>query len=154
MARAPGVGTGSGTSYCDGAVGRELSRLPCDFQYTKIEVRTTKMHRAAGIWIAALAILAMSPALFAQEVPDPSQTQFIIEALDTDSDGKISKSEATDEGMRQNFSFFDSDGDGGIDAQELKTVLTMLAGQNADPAPSADDSGEPFGAPDRRIGQR
>ena len=34
-------------------------------------VRTRKMHRAAGIFIAAIAALAMSPAIFAQESADP-----------------------------------------------------------------------------------
>ena len=34
-----------------------------------------------------------------------------------------------DDGMRQNLAFFDGNSDGGIDAEELERVLTILQGQ-------------------------
>ena len=55
----------------------------------------------------------------AQQVPDPSQAPVIVRALDT----------AADDGMRQNLAFFDGNSDGGIDAEELERVLTILQGQ-------------------------
>ena len=82
--------------------------------------------------IVMMAALVVSPALFAQspeQSPDPSQAPFILSSLDTDNDGKISKSEAADD-MKQNFEFIDSNRDGGIDLEELKEILKMAAAQN------------------------
>ena len=58
-----------------------------------------------------------------------SQPSSVLGSLDEDSDGKISASEAPDE-MKQGFAFIDSNGDGGIDLEELTTILEFLASQN------------------------
>ena len=57
-----------------------------------------------------------------------SQAPFILEALDTDKDGKISADEAVDD-MKQGFSMIDSNGDGGIDLEELTEILRRVATQ-------------------------
>ena len=59
---------------------------------------------------------------------DASQAPFILNMLDADKDGKISKSEAVDD-MKANFAMIDSNGDGGIDLDELTRILEMVAGQ-------------------------
>ena len=57
-----------------------------------------------------------------------SQPSTVLDSLDEDSNGKISASEAPDE-MKQGFAFIDSNGDGGIDLEELTTILEFLASQ-------------------------
>jgi len=95
-----------------------------------------------GIFIAAIATAVFSPTVFAQS------SQQILEALDADNDGAISKSEARDN-LKQNFALIDANGDGGIDAEELDRVLKMMAAQNdaqaqegdsAAPSPGGDPS--------------
>ena len=76
-----------------------------------------------GILIVSIATAAFSPATYAQT---PQQ---ILQALDADGDGAISKSEAQDD-MKQNFSFIDVNGDGGIDAEELDRILKLVESQN------------------------
>ncbi len=89
-----------------------------------------------GIFIAAIATAVFSPTVFAQS------SQQILEALDADNDGAISKSEARDN-MKQNFALIDANGDGGIDAEELDRVLAQndaqaQEGDSAAPSPGGD----------------
>jgi arylsulfatase A-like enzyme/uncharacterized protein (DUF1330 family) len=59
------------------------------------------------------------------------QAPLILLSRDSDKDGKISRSEAVD-GMKANFSLLDSNGDGGIDLDELKAILEQVATQGED----------------------
>jgi len=83
--------------------------------------------------VAAMAALMFSHLSFAQspeQAPEPSQAPFILSlsALDANSGGKINKRDAADD-MKQNFAFIDDNGDGGIDLEELKKILKMVAAQ-------------------------
>jgi pimeloyl-ACP methyl ester carboxylesterase len=49
--------------------------------------------------------------------------------FDKDNNNKISKSEAPDD-LKQNLSYIDSKGDGGVDLKEIKEILKMAAAQN------------------------
>ncbi len=60
--------------------------------------------------------------------PGASQAPTILRSLDVDGDGKISQSEAPAQ-LKQNFSFIDANGDGGIDIDELTRVLKMQSSQ-------------------------
>ncbi|MHC4404192.1 MAG: alpha/beta fold hydrolase [Planctomycetota bacterium] len=105
----------------------------------------TKRNSTAKALIAAAAVLMYSPFLAAQTPgqapPDPSQASFILGSLDQDGDGKISKTESVAD-MKQNFSFIDLDGDGGIDLTELTEVLKMVAAQSGS---GGSDSGSDAG---------
>ncbi len=92
----------------------------------------------AGMLIAAIVVLAFSPATHSQT---PQQ---LHQSLDADSDGAISKSEARDE-MKRNFSFIDANGDGGINLDELKGILNLVGSQQAEsiPGPANKSSGVP-----------
>jgi len=74
--------------------------------------------------MAAVTAMVLSTAISAQS---PQQ---IIDALDADRSGTISSTEAVDN-LKANFSFIDSNGDGGIDLAELTSILTMAASRNA-----------------------
>ncbi len=59
---------------------------------------------------------------------DSSQAPIILSSLDADKDGKISLGEAVED-MKANFAMIDSNGDGGIDIDELTRILKMVAPQ-------------------------
>ena len=84
--------------------------------------------------MAEIVVLAFSSVTYAQT---PQQ---VLQALDDDSDGEISKSEASDE-MKQNFSFIDANHDGGIDLDELERALKLVRSQQGQSSPS--DKGSP-----------
>ena len=63
-----------------------------------------------------------------RQSPGADQAPFILRSRDLDKDGKISRSEAVDS-MKANFSFIDSNDDGGIDLAELKALLKRVAAQ-------------------------
>ncbi len=86
------------------------------------QARKTKVQSAARALIAAMAAIVFSPAVAAQT---PQQ---VLDALDADHSGAISKDEAVDD-MKQNFSFIDANGDGGIDIDELTRILKMVESQ-------------------------
>ena len=101
-------------------------------------MRTIRAHQILFL-VAAMVAFVFSPAVLAQSpdqptLPDPSQAPLILDTLDRDSDGKISRSEAPDD-VKQSFAFIDSNGDGGIDLAELKRMLKMVAAQNRPGAP-------------------
>jgi len=102
----------------------------------------SKRNTTAKALIVAFAAFMLVPAAVAQS------PQEIIDMLDADNSGAISKDEAVDD-MKTNFSFIDTNGDGDIDLEELDTILKMVASQNgqSDPtaeAPSAQNSsGDP-----------
>jgi len=82
---------------------------------------------------------------------DPSRASLILATLDKDGDEKISKSEAPDQ-LKQNFTFVDRNGDGGIDLAELKAVLRLAANRpgsdgTAKPTPGTAESNLPAGEP-------
>ena len=58
----------------------------------------------------------------------PNQAKFILRSMDANKDGKISKDEAAAD-MKANFAMVDSNGDGGIDIDELTRILKMVASQ-------------------------
>ncbi len=64
-----------------------------------------------------------------QASPSPDRALSILSTLDTDSDKKISESEAQG-GLKQNFAFIDGNGDGGIDLGELEAILESVAAQD------------------------
>jgi uncharacterized protein (DUF1330 family) len=90
----------------------------------------TKLFPTAGIWMAVVAACVFSTTAFAQSA------QQILGSLDADGSGAISKDEAVDD-MKTNFSFIDTNGDGGIDLGELETILKFVASQNGQGAPTA-----------------
>lgn len=53
-----------------------------------------------------------------------------LATLDTDKDGRVAKSEATDRLLKSSFEVFDSDRDGFLDAKEWKLYQAMLAAEN------------------------
>lgn len=99
-------------------------------------------------------IVLPSAAVAQQQAPSPDQAPSILSSLDTDSDKKISENEAQG-ALKQNFSFIDSNGDGGIDLVELTTILETVSSQRgggaaagASAATSSPASGAPvFDAP-------
>ena len=91
--------------------------------------RATNPCSMAGILIAEIVVLAVSPASHAQT---PQQ---ILQALDDDSDGAISKTEARDE-MKRDFSFIDANSDGRINLDELKRVLNLVGSQQVESSAS------------------
>ena len=77
--------------------------------------------------IAAMAAGVLASAAVAQQqAPSPEQAPMVLTSLDADGDEKISESEAPG-GMKQNFASIDRNGDGGIDLEELTTMLEALA---------------------------
>ena len=74
--------------------------------------KSTRIFSMPGLLITVLAAFMISLAATAQS---PQQ---ILNALDADSSGAISKDEAVDD-MKANFSFIDSNGDGGIDSRRV-----------------------------------
>ncbi len=99
----------------------------------------------AGLVIAAMAAFMFSPAAAAQS---PQQ---ILDALDGDNSGAISRDEAVDD-MKANFPMIDANGDGGIDLGELERVLELVAsrsggGGSAAGASPSGTSGPAFDAP-------
>ena len=78
----------------------------------------TKLFSTTGIWMAVVTACVFSTTAFAQSA------QQILDMLDADSSGAISKDEAVDD-MKTNFSFIDTNGDGGIDIDELTQILRM-----------------------------
>jgi hypothetical protein len=76
--------------------------------------------------MAAMAAVVLSSAAVAQQqAPSPEQAPMVLSTLDADGDVKISESEATG-GLKQNFAAIDRNGDGGIDLEELTTMLEAL----------------------------
>lgn len=103
-----------------------------------VRKKMVRVLQAAGVLIATVAAFSFTPAVLAQSpnrpaAPAQSQAPLILDTLDKDNDRKISRSEATGD-MKQNFSFIDRDGDGGINLRELKEVLKMVAAQNSSPS--------------------
>ncbi len=85
--------------------------------------------RCTNLLFAAMAALLFSAVASAQEqAPSPDQAPMILSSLDTDGDKKISESEAQG-GLKQNFARIDGNGDGGIDIEELTTMLEIVAVQ-------------------------
>ena len=78
--------------------------------------------------MAEIVVLAFSSAMYAQ---NPQQ---VLQALDADNDGAISKSEASDE-MKQNFSFIDANRDGAINLDELERALDLVQSQQGESGP-------------------
>ncbi|MHC4404195.1 MAG: hypothetical protein ACYTG0_31460 [Planctomycetota bacterium] len=101
-------------------------------------IQSTKILPMAGLAIATIAGFMFSPGAAAQS---PEQ---ILNALDADGSGTISKGEANDD-LKQNFSFIDGNGDGEIDLEELDRILKLVASQNAESAPSAPEPGAAAG---------
>ena len=74
--------------------------------------------------VTTVIVLATAPAAIAQQEKGhrPPPPEKVIERLDTDKDGKISKAEAdkAERGrMKEHFDKIDSNGDGFIEAKEL-----------------------------------
>ncbi len=90
----------------------------------------TRIIPTAGLVIAAFASFMLSPVAAAQS------PQRILDMLDADSSGAISKEEAVDD-MKANFSLIDTNGDGDIDLGELDRILKLVASQNRQSAPTA-----------------
>ncbi len=80
----------------------------------------TRVVLPGGVLIAAVAALVISSIAAAQS------SDQILNALDADGSGAISKDEALDD-MKANFSFIDANGDGGIDLDELTQILKMMS---------------------------
>ncbi len=107
---------------------------------------SSKILPMAGLVISAMAAFMFSPAAAAQS---PQQ---ILDALDADSSGAISQDEAVDD-MKANFSFIDTNGDGGIDLVELDRVLKLVASQNGQSAPAAQAPGAQRSSGDPSYGK-
>jgi hypothetical protein len=67
------------------------------------------------------------------QAPSPRQAPMFLSTLDADGDAKISESEATG-GMKQNFAAIDRNSDGGIDLEELTTMLEAASRRRGSPA--------------------
>ena len=91
--------------------------------------RSVNLCSIVGTLIVEVVVLGFSPATCAQT---PQQT---LQALDGDSDGAISKTEARDE-MKRNFSLIDANGDGGINLDELERVPNLVESQQGESSPS------------------
>lgn len=101
-----------------------------------------KLTFTASVLIAAATVLMCSSFVAAQtpgQNPSPDQALQMLSILDQDNDNKISESEARG-GLKSNFAFIDSNGDGGIDIEELKTILEMAAAQRGGGDSAAGDS--------------
>ncbi len=117
-------------------------------EYTmRIDVfSVTKLIPTAGIWMVVVTACVFSATAFAQSA------QQILDSLDADDSGAISKDEAVDD-MKTNFSFIDTNGDGGIDLEELDAILKMVASQNGESAPTAQAPGAQRSSGDLSYGK-
>ncbi len=88
-------------------------------------IETKKFEELKSLWDKWNASMADPRRLPA---PTVGQAPTILRMLDADKDGKISQSEAPAQ-LKQNFSFIDANGDGGIDIDELTRVLRMQSSQ-------------------------
>ncbi len=95
------------------------------------ETKTTRTRTVTKVLIGALVIAVWSSTTYAQSA------QQVLQMLDADRNGVISQNEAQDQ-MKQNFTFIDTNGDGGIDSEELDRVLNMGAAQNGSQAPAGE----------------
>ncbi len=79
--------------------------------------------------IATLLEFSLTSSLYAQQsTPAPDRAPLLLSILDKDEDRKISEDEAQG-GLKENFASIDSNGDGGIDLDELTQVLRVVATQ-------------------------
>lgn len=87
---------------------------------------TRKFVAISQFGFFSMAAMLASAAVAQQQAPSPEQAPMVLSTLDADGDVKISESEATG-GLKQNFVSIDRNGDGGIDLEELTTMLEALA---------------------------
>ena len=90
---------------------------------------TDKVKELKALWDKWNATMTEPRGGQSQASPSPDRALSILSTLDTDGDKKISESEAQG-GLKQNFSFIDSNGDGGIDLEELEAILQSVAAQD------------------------
>ena len=83
---------------------------------------TRKFVAISQFGFFSMAAMLASAAVAQQQAPSPEQAPMVLSTLDADGDVKISESEATG-GLKQNFVSIDRNGDGGIDLEELTTML-------------------------------
>ncbi len=87
---------------------------------------TATVEELKSLWDAWNATMAGAPQ--GQTASTGNRAPSILNSLDADKDGKISRSEAVGD-IKANFSFIDGNGDGGIDLDELTRVLRMTSSQ-------------------------
>src|SRR6187455_3120881 len=109
-------------------VGTRLASLLCDpFQRQGNIMKSSRLFIAAGV--AALLPLsgafAQSPTPSAEEPSQPAQQGATFESLDTNSDGRISKQEASvNSSVTEQFAKYDKNGNGFIEREEVSASNT------------------------------
>jgi hypothetical protein len=83
--------------------------------------------------VVGIGLFSQAP-LFAQDGPPPSLGGRMLERLDADGDGKITRAEFDAEAA-QRFARMDRNGDGVVDAAELKDLRDRFGGRGRGPDP-------------------
>lgn len=111
-------------------ISQYITLMPGDVIFTGTPGRTSSMKSGDVVeveieGVGTLSNPVIDEAELSQEESGGVTAAQVIEMMDTDGDGKISKEEAPDQ-LKANFAFVDSNGDGSIDVKEAEIIANFM----------------------------